>query len=147
MIEGLDSCFSEMGSAGACAGPFVGFVGFKMNMSSSLGVAATVALAAVCVEGGLETIEAQDFIECNKYKYWNAINYCFNIKKINLSFFLLIFYIFVYFYIFLFCFILIVYKLLCINKLLCTNPIIRRMNCRFTGSVNFAHVARSHPYR
>ena len=93
VIEGLDSCFSEMGSVGASAGPFVGFVcfvifvGFKMKMSSSLGVAATVALAAVCVEGGLETIEAQDFIECNKYKYWNAINYCFNIKKINLSFF------------------------------------------------------------
>ncbi len=43
---------------------FVIFVGFKMKMSSSLGVAATVALAAVCVEGGLETIEAQDFIEC-----------------------------------------------------------------------------------
>ena len=119
VIEGLDSCFSEMGSAGAGAGPFVGFVcfvifvGFKMKMSSSLGVAAalvtaalvTAALVAVCVEGGLSlTIEAQDFIECNKYKYWNAINHCFNIKKINLSFFINFLYI-VYFYIFLFCFI------------------------------------------
>jgi hypothetical protein len=62
---------------------FVIFVVFKANMSSSLGVAAplvaaTVVLAAVCVEGGLSlTIEAQDFIECNKYKKWNAINYCF----------------------------------------------------------------------
>ena len=57
--------------------PF-GFVVFKVNMSSSLGVAAAAAAAAtldVCVyfvEGGLEfslTIEAQDFIEC-----MNAIN-------------------------------------------------------------------------
>ena len=62
--------------AGAGVGLFVGFVvfvdfvGFKMNMSSSLGVAAALvaaALVAACVEGGLEAIEAQDFIECNKY--------------------------------------------------------------------------------
>ena len=80
----MHCCFSEIGSVGAggCASggagrgadcppptrPFVfGFVVFKVNMSSSLGIAAAAALTvcAECVEGGLEfalTIEAQDFI-------------------------------------------------------------------------------------
>lgn len=81
-VDAIDCCFSEMGSAGAtvdatagatvdaCPPPtrhFVfGFVVFKVNMSSSLGVAVAAALT-VCIEGGLEfalTIEAQDFIEC-----------------------------------------------------------------------------------
>ena len=65
-----------MGSAGATADacppptrPFVvfGFVVFKVNISSSLGVAVAAALTVCvdCVEGGLDfslTIEAQDFI-------------------------------------------------------------------------------------
>lgn len=50
--------------------PFVGFVFgvFKMNMSSSLGLAAAAAVTVCldCVAGGLDfslTIEAQDLIE------------------------------------------------------------------------------------
>ena len=102
----MHCCFSEIGSVGAgrgagrgagggagrgaCRGagggadcppptqPFV-FVGFKVKMSSSLGVvAAVLAVAAVCaecVEGGLEfalTIEAQDFISnvMERYKWF-----------------------------------------------------------------------------
>ena len=77
-VDAVDCCFSEMDSTGATAlirpfVVFVVFVVFKVKMSSSLG-----ATAAVCVEGGLRlTTEAQDFIECNKYNKWNAINYCF----------------------------------------------------------------------
>lgn len=85
-VDATDCCFSEMGSADTdtradCpppARPFVVFVFavFKVNISSSLGVAAAALALTVCcvdcVEGGLEfalTIEAQDFIECR-----NAIN-------------------------------------------------------------------------
>ena len=89
-VDAIDCCFSEMGSGSADATtivgcpppptrPFVvfgfGFVIFKVNISSSLGVAAVLAAAAavtVCLDcaeaGGLEfslTIEAQDFIECS----------------------------------------------------------------------------------
>jgi hypothetical protein len=101
-IDSVDCCFSEIGSVDATADAtadarppptrpfgFVVFIVFKVNISPSLGIAAAAAAAAagtVFMEaGGLEfalTTEAQDFIEC-----WNAINYFFNVKKINLSFY------------------------------------------------------------
>lgn len=84
-VDAVDCCFSEMGSgsvdASASAGcplpptrpvavfGFVNFVVFKVNISSSLGLASDAAAAlTVCVEGGLDfalTTEAQDFIECS----------------------------------------------------------------------------------
>ena len=59
-VDAVDCCFSEMGSgsvdASASAGcpvavfGFVNFVVFKVNISSSLGVAAAVAVCAGCIE-------------------------------------------------------------------------------------------------
>lgn len=82
-VDAIDCCFSELGSTGSVdtgadcpppARPFVVFVFavFKVNISSSLGVAAAALALTVCcvdcVEEGLElalTIEAQEFIECS----------------------------------------------------------------------------------
>lgn len=72
-VDAIGCCFSEMDSIAAdCpppTRPFIVFVGFKVKMSSSLGVAvAALAVIILCVEeveGGLEldlTIEAQDCI-------------------------------------------------------------------------------------
>lgn len=84
-VDAIDCCFSEMGSGSADATTIVGcpppptrpfvvfgfivFVVFKVNISSSLGVAPAAGTVCLdCVEGvGLEfalTTEAQDFIEC-----------------------------------------------------------------------------------
>jgi hypothetical protein len=81
-IDSVDCCFFEMGCSAAGATTIVGcpppltrpfgfvFVVFKVNISSSLGIAPAAGTVCLdCVEaGGLEfslTIEAQDFfIEC-----------------------------------------------------------------------------------
>jgi hypothetical protein len=86
-VDATGCWFSEMGSVGETVDatvdatttvgcppppptrPFVvfGFVVFKVNMSSSLGIAAAAPALTVCLAGGLDfalTTVAQDFIEC-----------------------------------------------------------------------------------
>ena len=52
-------------AAVAAAAPLVAAVAAVAPLVAA--VAAAAPLVAVCIEGVLETIEAQDFIECNKW--------------------------------------------------------------------------------